>query len=312
MALVAMLFLTFFAARLVGVSLPPVTFATLFLAMFLASALVQFWLAPAGRNMVWGFAAFDMVLFTLVVWSVLTGYPQAESLAAPIHTFLFFLIALRGLHGDPRLVLVAGGAAAGARLSMSLVAAAAAGSGGILIGGVLASLAMAVFAVMLSRLMDDEGEQVPADLESLLLTPAAVPQPERATSVLIAEDSSVNMMILTNMLSDRRFDLTMTEDGLQAVERFREMAQAGTPPDIVLLDIEMPELDGCDAAKEIRKIESDLALPPRPLIAVTALGGDMDKAASLAAGMDDHLVKPVQKQVLLASITHALSVRRRA
>lgn len=117
----------------------------------------------------------------------------------------------------------------------------------------------------------------------------------RDVRILIAEDNLVNRKVLLNQIRKIGFDATTVRNGAEAVRAFREK-----PFDIVLMDIEMPEMDGIEAAREIRSLQN--GGPRTAIVAVTAhvLKGERDKC--LAAGMDDYLGKPTRQSVLESSI----------
>lgn len=325
----ALLFIGYGAGLIFATGLPTVTAGSVGIVLFLASAVAQYIRTPVSRAEVWAFAALSVLLFSFLIWSIAILYGGLVSAAtgAPTFMFLFALLVLYGFHTDPKLVMFSGGVAVGARLAMDIA--------GLLAGGTFTTsyywaassrfitplgeleilLALSVFTVLLSWLSGrwelSQAKAVAAVREEMEQRRAAAPSSADVTTILIAEDSSVNMMVLSNMLGDPRFNLVMTEDGADAVKAFTRMVEEGAPPDIILLDIEMPEMDGREAATLIRQAESQAGIAPRPIIAVTALGNEENRQASLAAGMDDHLVKPVQKPALLAGITHALARRRR-
>ena len=107
--------------------------------------------------------------------------------------------------------------------------------------------------------------------------------------ILLAEDNMMNQMIAEAILKDAGFTLDIAHDGAQAVERIEE-APAGTY-DAVLMDIQMPNMDGYEAAGRIRALE-DQKKASIPIIAVTANAFEEDRQLALEAGMNAHLVKP--------------------
>ncbi|MCI5044861.1 MAG: response regulator [Aquisalinus sp.] len=133
----------------------------------------------------------------------------------------------------------------------------------------------------------------------------------QSTRVLIAEDSQVNMMVLEKMLAAPAFELAMAEDGQEAVDLFEKLLSENRRPDVILMDIEMPLLNGHEAASQIRALEKEHDLSPHPIIAVTALGHEADMERSRESGMDDHLVKPVKKEELLTAIARAATISAR-
>ena len=118
-----------------------------------------------------------------------------------------------------------------------------------------------------------------------------------AIAVLLAEDHPDNRLIVTAYLKSIPHRLTVAENGEQAVKAFRE----GTF-DVVLMDIQMPVMDGFEATRRIRAFEREHGRRKTPVIALTAhvLNEEIDRAA--AAGCDAHLAKPISKAALLAAL----------
>ena len=109
-------------------------------------------------------------------------------------------------------------------------------------------------------------------------------------SLLLAEDNEINMEITTEMLAARGVRVAQAFDGTEAVELFRQSAPFAF--DAVLMDMQMPGLDGCAAARQIRALPRADAQSV-PIIAVTANAFAEDVAATAAAGMDAHISKPI-------------------
>src|SRR6185312_11082739 len=93
---------------------------------------------------------------------------------------------------------------------------------------------------------------------------------------------------------------TVVADGVAAVEAWR--AARDTPFDLVLMDVHMPNVDGLEAAQQIRTIESERGSPRTPIVALTANAFAEDREACLAAGMDGFLVKPLDRERLAAAL----------
>jgi CheY-like chemotaxis protein/HPt (histidine-containing phosphotransfer) domain-containing protein len=118
--------------------------------------------------------------------------------------------------------------------------------------------------------------------------PPAVAHPLR---ILIAEDNRVNQMIIVKMLDHMGYRADLASNGLEAIEAFQRQSY-----DVVLMDVQMPELDGLEATRQLRAM-----LPPERsprIIAVTANALPEDRHACLSAGMDDYISKPVQRKAL--------------
>ena len=116
--------------------------------------------------------------------------------------------------------------------------------------------------------------------------------------ILVVEDQEDNRQIIRDMLSATDYELTEAENGEQALA-----AVAKQRPDLILMDIQLPIMDGYEAT---RRIKADPALKSIPIIAVTsyALSGEEQKARE--AGCDDYVPKPYSPRHLLAKIRHYL------
>ena len=116
--------------------------------------------------------------------------------------------------------------------------------------------------------------------------------------ILVVEDQEDNRQILRDLLSNSGFEMIEAEDGMQA------LAQAAKHrPDLILMDIQLPIMDGYEAT---RRLKADPELKAIPIIVVTsyALSGDEDKAR--AAGCDAYVAKPYSPRALLAKIREYL------
>ena len=123
--------------------------------------------------------------------------------------------------------------------------------------------------------------------------PSEVASAESDTlDVLVAEDNEVNQILFTQMLTASGLRFRLVENGQEAVEAFRASC-----PGMILMDISMPVLDGLQASRAIRAIESGSGRRV-PIVAVTAHVLDGDREECLAAGMDDYLAKPISIEKL--------------
>jgi two-component system, sensor histidine kinase len=139
---------------------------------------------------------------------------------------------------------------------------------------------------------------VPVPAESV--EPAAAPSGDEL-KVLVAEDNPVNQRIAQQMLRKRRVSVTLADDGRQAVDAF----QAGRF-DLVLMDVQMPEMNGFEAVAAIRALEHAQGRPHTPIVAVTAHAMLGDREKCLEAGMDAYLSKPLRRQLLLELVDELL------
>ena len=129
----------------------------------------------------------------------------------------------------------------------------------------------------------------------------------RPLHVLLAEDNAVNQKVALRVF--QRFGLVpdVADDGAEAVAAACRAAEAGTPYDVVFMDVQMPALDGHEATAQIR---ARLAPDAQPhIIAMTANALEGDRETCLAAGMDDYVAKPVRPEALGEAIERARATR---
>jgi CheY-like chemotaxis protein len=121
--------------------------------------------------------------------------------------------------------------------------------------------------------------------------------------VLLAEDNEMNQMIAENILSSAGFQVDIAADGTESVEKVRN-APAGTY-DLILMDIQMPKMDGHEAARQIRAME-DGRKAGIPIVAVTANVFEEDRKTALEAGMNGHLAKPYDIPTMMKTLQELL------
>ena len=119
------------------------------------------------------------------------------------------------------------------------------------------------------------------------------------TKILLAEDNDLNAEIAVELLQEEGCTVDRAKDGVECVDML-EKAANGTYQ-LILMDIQMPVMNGYDAAKKIRRME-DLPKADIPIIAMTANAFSEDKQAALDAGMNDHVSKPINRNVLVPTI----------
>jgi two-component system, sensor histidine kinase len=124
---------------------------------------------------------------------------------------------------------------------------------------------------------------------------------DAAMRILVAEDNPTNRLVLKTLLAEFEAEITFAEDGLQAVAAF-----STGQFDLVLMDLQMPNMDGFEATRTIRKVERIANRPRMPILALSANAMHHHVDEALAAGMDGHVSKPIMLPTLLAAIEKAL------
>lgn len=140
-----------------------------------------------------------------------------------------------------------------------------------------------------------------AFVATLPLPPAEAAAPRRRMRVLAADDNKTNRLVFEKLVKALDIDLRFAENGREAVSAWREFR-----PDIVFMDISMPEMDGKQATKVIRAEETDNQMPRTPIVALTAHAVAGDAGEVLAAGLDHYLTKPLKKQEIFSQIEAAM------
>jgi CheY-like chemotaxis protein len=135
-----------------------------------------------------------------------------------------------------------------------------------------------------------------AEAPSLPPVRSSFTRSDRPLAVLLAEDGAVNQLLVKRLLEKAGHTVTVVDTGAKAVE-----AVACTHYDVVLMDIQMPEMDGFEATISIRAREMN-GRRRVPVIALTAHAMEGDRERCLAAGMDGYISKPIRPDVLFASL----------
>ena len=128
--------------------------------------------------------------------------------------------------------------------------------------------------------------------------PEKVDEMEEKKVILIAEDDDISYVLLESIFSDENFQLIQAKDGLEAVKLFAQNPGI----DLILMDINMPVMNGFEATRKIREINDKI-----PIIAQTAYALEGDREKSLEAGCSDYISKPIKKKDLLEKILDALN-----
>ena len=124
---------------------------------------------------------------------------------------------------------------------------------------------------------------------------------DRTPTILVVDDNEINRDILVTRLASQGYDTLQAVDGEQALAMVSR-----TTPDLILLDIMMPKIDGLEVC---RRLKSDPGLPYIPIILVTAKGESENVITGLDAGADEYLVKPIDQAALVARVRSALRMK---
>jgi PAS domain S-box-containing protein len=154
----------------------------------------------------------------------------------------------------------------------------------------------------LARIADEAAKPAPAE-HGAASTRSAL-DPERQLKVLAAEDNSVNQLVLRTLLNQAGVEPLIVETGREAVE-----AWAREPWDVILMDVQMPEMDGPTATREIRRREAAEGRPHTPIVALTANAMAHQVAEYRAAGMDGFVAKPIEVARLFSVLRQVLEDR---
>jgi DNA-binding response OmpR family regulator len=122
----------------------------------------------------------------------------------------------------------------------------------------------------------------------------------REATLLIVDDKPQNLRLISDFLAEQGFDLMLTRSGAQALEKI-ELAM----PDLILLDVTMPEMDGFEVCRRLKKNPRTAAVP---VIFMTALDDTAHKVEGFRLGAVDYITKPIQREELVARIQHHLQL----
>src|SRR5215212_3249861 len=172
-------------------------------------------------------------------------------------------------------------------------------------GYLIKPLRAASLAARLSATPEVSAPNIASDAtaEAPARTEVAAIVPGRGLSVLVAEDNEINALLLRSLLTRLGHHAVVASNGEQATESWLAAKSAGRPYDLVLMDIQMPELDGIEATKRIRGLEVGQPGRHTRILAITANTLVEDRYACFEAGMDGFLVKPLDREKLAEALT---------
>jgi CheY-like chemotaxis protein len=137
-------------------------------------------------------------------------------------------------------------------------------------------------------------------------------KPAEPRSILIAEDNEINALLTCSLIEKAGHRPTIVNDGAKAVEAWTAARDAGKPFDLVLMDLHMPVMDGLQAAAHIRAREHEADGAATPIVALTANASAEDRDACMAAGMEEFLTKPVDRERLAGILARFQPARSQA
>lgn len=150
----------------------------------------------------------------------------------------------------------------------------------------------------------------PKSIASNIRSTAQVAQPLKGLRILVVEDNAINQQVAEELLGGQGAAVDIADNGLRGIEAVQAAMATGKPYNVVLMDMQMPVMDGLSAAREIRE---RLGVRSLPIIAMTANAMASDREACLAVGMNDHIGKPFNLDQLVATLlqwTHGETAAR--
>jgi len=201
------------------------------------------------------------------------------------------ILAMNDLHEPPKIILVTAYAQDSDRKLMKQV-----GLDGILIKPISSSS-------LLQEVMQVFGKARENQLTANISIEAEMAQPIRGAHVLLVEDNEINQQVAQEILEDAGLKVTIAENGQYAVDQVHQ-----TNFDIVLMDVQMPVMDGYEATKAIRK---ESKFDKLPIIAMSASAMTQDRAHAINIGMNDHVAKPINIKELFSTLVKWIEPKER-
>lgn len=153
-------------------------------------------------------------------------------------------------------------------------------------------------ASLVARLTSSEGNGLSIVPDEPAAAVSPMRKPERALSILVAEDNEINALLIRSLLVRLGHHPVVAINGELALESWLAAETAGAPYDAILMDVQMPELDGIETSKRIRAREAGRGGKRTPILALTANTLVEDRYACFEAGMDGYLIKPLDRERL--------------
>ncbi|HUG12214.1 MAG TPA: PAS domain S-box protein [Opitutaceae bacterium] len=156
---------------------------------------------------------------------------------------------------------------------------------------------------VLAKLFWEGREAEVVNMASMIPPPPAMPVTANPDRILLAEDNAVNQKVALLMLGKNGYRADVAANGLEVIEAVQRQ-----PYDVILMDVQMPEMDGIEATRQLLQMRPDRSKRPW-IVAVTANAMEGDREICIEAGMDDYISKPIKIPELLAALERA---RRRS
>jgi len=148
-----------------------------------------------------------------------------------------------------------------------------------------------------------QGNESITDKHQILQPTIANTEKNKKFRILLAEDNVINQIVIVKILANFGFNADVVKNGFEVLEKI----QTAPPYDLILMDCQMPDMDGYTATVEIRKIEEKEGKNPIPIVAVTAHALQSDRDKCIAIGMNDYISKPIDIDLLISVMERLLT-----
>ena len=153
---------------------------------------------------------------------------------------------------------------------------------------------------IVARLLNETTDRHKGSKSQMLVTQHSLrEEAKHSVRILLVEDNPVNQKLGTIMLKKAGYHVDVAENGLEALEKYQ---RAPDSYDLIFMDVQMPEMNGLEATKAIRRWEKRKGLPAVPIVAMTAQAMKGDKDTCLKAGMNDYVSKPIKRELVFQMI----------